>query len=151
MPAYRKSELWLSSLKLARMAALSLCTTALSSAIVLDARTLRMNCFTVVQPHQYCCLDIALHYPRSHIHELMFGSLSATSCTVLKSVCGYSFSRPIFHLSPLLVRIPCGLPKKYVGWVHKWSLSSIVVISSLIIGSTSGLHCYHGRGLETMH
>lgn len=29
------------------MAALSFCTTALSSAIVLAARTLRMNCFTV--------------------------------------------------------------------------------------------------------
>ena len=36
----------LSSLKLARMAALSFCTTALSSAIVLAARTLRINCFT---------------------------------------------------------------------------------------------------------
>ena len=40
--------LWspLSSLKLARMAALSFCTTDLSSAIVLEARTLRMNCLT---------------------------------------------------------------------------------------------------------
>ena len=36
----------LSSRKLARMAALSFCTTALSSAIVFEARTLRMNCFT---------------------------------------------------------------------------------------------------------
>ena len=36
----------LSSLKLARIAALSFCTTALSSAIVFEARTLRMNCFT---------------------------------------------------------------------------------------------------------
>ena len=41
--------LWspLSSLKLARIAALSFCTTDLSSAIVFEARTLRMNCFTV--------------------------------------------------------------------------------------------------------
>jgi hypothetical protein len=39
-------ESWLSSLKLARMAALSFCTTALSSAMVLEARTLRMNCLT---------------------------------------------------------------------------------------------------------
>jgi hypothetical protein len=39
-------ESWLSSLKLARMAALSFCTTARSSAMVLEARTLRMNCFT---------------------------------------------------------------------------------------------------------
>jgi hypothetical protein len=37
----------LSSLKLALMAALSFCTTARSSAIVLEARTLLMNCFTV--------------------------------------------------------------------------------------------------------
>jgi hypothetical protein len=37
----------LSSLKLARMAALSFWTTARSSAIVLAARTFRMNCFTV--------------------------------------------------------------------------------------------------------
>lgn len=36
----------LSSRKLALMAALSFCTTARSSAMVLDARTLRMNCFT---------------------------------------------------------------------------------------------------------
>lgn len=40
--------LWspLSSLKLARMAALSFWTTARSSAMVFEARTLRMNCFT---------------------------------------------------------------------------------------------------------
>lgn len=36
----------LSSLKLALMAALSFCTTARSSAIVFEARTLLMNCFT---------------------------------------------------------------------------------------------------------
>ena len=36
----------LSSLKLALIAALSFCTTALSSAIVFEARTPRMNCFT---------------------------------------------------------------------------------------------------------
>lgn len=39
-------ESWLSSLKLARMAALSFWTTARSSAIVFAARTFRMNCFT---------------------------------------------------------------------------------------------------------
>lgn len=44
--SYLTLESPLSSLKLARMAALSFCTTALSSAIVLEARTLRMNCFT---------------------------------------------------------------------------------------------------------
>lgn len=43
-----KSELWLSSLKLARIAALSFCTTALSSAIVLADLTLRMNCLTTL-------------------------------------------------------------------------------------------------------
>jgi len=43
----RTFESWLSSLKLARMAALSFCTTARSSAMVLAARTFRMNCFTV--------------------------------------------------------------------------------------------------------
>lgn len=39
-------ESWLSSLKLALMAALSFWTTARSSAMVFAARTLRMNCFT---------------------------------------------------------------------------------------------------------
>lgn len=39
----------LSSLKLARIAALSFCTTARSSAMVFEARTLRMNCFTETQ------------------------------------------------------------------------------------------------------
>lgn len=43
---YRLSGSWPSSRKLALMAALSFCTTALSSAIVLAARTLRMNCLT---------------------------------------------------------------------------------------------------------
>ena len=43
----RTFESPLSSRKLARMAALSFCTTALSSAMVFDARTLRMNCLTV--------------------------------------------------------------------------------------------------------
>ena len=38
----------LSSLKLALIAALSFCTTARSSAMVFEARTLRMNCFTRV-------------------------------------------------------------------------------------------------------
>lgn len=47
MCSYRKSELCDSSLKLALMAALSFCTTARSSAMVLAARTLRMNCLTV--------------------------------------------------------------------------------------------------------
>ena len=51
--SYRRSELWLSSLKLARIAALSFCTTARSSAIVFEARTLRMNCFTVTHLHQH--------------------------------------------------------------------------------------------------
>jgi hypothetical protein len=46
---YRILESWLSSLKLALIAALSFCTTARSSAIVLEARTLRMNCLTM------CC------------------------------------------------------------------------------------------------
>jgi len=45
---YLTLELWLSSRKLALMAALSFCTTALSSAIVLAALTLRMNCLTAV-------------------------------------------------------------------------------------------------------
>jgi hypothetical protein len=43
---YLTFESPLSSLKLALMAALSFCTTARSSAIVFEARTLRMNCFT---------------------------------------------------------------------------------------------------------
>lgn len=43
---YRTLESWLSSRKLARMAALSFCTTARSSAMVLAARTLRINCLT---------------------------------------------------------------------------------------------------------
>lgn len=47
---YRRSELWLSSLKLALIAALSFCTTARSSAMVFAARTLRINCFTA---HRY--------------------------------------------------------------------------------------------------
>jgi hypothetical protein len=34
------------------MAALSFCTTARSSAMVLEARTLRMNCFTVASSRQ---------------------------------------------------------------------------------------------------
>jgi hypothetical protein len=45
--AYRTLESWLSSLKLALIAALSFCTTALSSAIVFAARTFRMNCLTM--------------------------------------------------------------------------------------------------------
>lgn len=45
----------LSSLKLALIAALSFCTTALSSAMVLEARTLRMNCFTIFN----CQLDMS--------------------------------------------------------------------------------------------
>jgi hypothetical protein len=44
--SYLTLESPLSSLKLALMAALSFCTTARSSAIVFEARTLRMNCFT---------------------------------------------------------------------------------------------------------
>lgn len=43
---YLTFESPLSSLKLALIAALSFCTTARSSAIVLEARTFRMNCFT---------------------------------------------------------------------------------------------------------
>jgi hypothetical protein len=43
---YLMFESPLSSLKLALMAALSFCTTARSSAMVFEARTLRMNCFT---------------------------------------------------------------------------------------------------------
>lgn len=43
---HRTPESWLSSRKLARMAALSFCTTARSSAMVFAARTFRMNCFT---------------------------------------------------------------------------------------------------------
>jgi hypothetical protein len=35
------------------MAALSFCTTARSSAMVLEARTLRMNCFTIQNPVSY--------------------------------------------------------------------------------------------------
>jgi len=54
--AYRKSELWLSSLKLALIAALSFCTTARSSAMVFAARTLRMNCFTVNRYGQRHCM-----------------------------------------------------------------------------------------------
>lgn len=46
MGTYRVLGSWLSSLKLARMAALSFWMTARSSAIVLAARTLRINCFT---------------------------------------------------------------------------------------------------------
>ena len=49
---YLRSELWLSSRKLARIAALSFCTTARSSAMVLEARTLRMNCFTIASYRQ---------------------------------------------------------------------------------------------------
>lgn len=45
--AYLMFESPLSSLKLARIAALSFCTTARSSAIVFEARTFRMNCFTM--------------------------------------------------------------------------------------------------------
>jgi hypothetical protein len=45
--SYLTLESPLSSLKLALIAALSFCTTARSSAIVFEARTLRMNCFTV--------------------------------------------------------------------------------------------------------
>lgn len=44
-------ESWLSFLKLERIAALSFCTTARSSAIVFAARTFRMNCFTRVSQH----------------------------------------------------------------------------------------------------
>ncbi len=44
--AYLTLESPLSSLKLALIAALSFCTTARSSAIVFEARTLRINCFT---------------------------------------------------------------------------------------------------------
>lgn len=55
----RTLESPLSSRKLARIAALSFCTTARSSAMVFDARTLRMNCFTMrssVQPTgKLCC------------------------------------------------------------------------------------------------
>jgi hypothetical protein len=47
-------ESWLSSLKLARMAALSFCTTARSSAMVLAARTLRMNCLTGEASERAC-------------------------------------------------------------------------------------------------
>jgi hypothetical protein len=59
----------LSSLKLALIAALSFCTTARSSAIVLAARTLRMNCFT---EHGQCQLGIPLQpsymssWPKKH-------------------------------------------------------------------------------------
>ena len=51
-------ESWLSSLKLARMAALSFCTTALSSAIVFAARTFRMNCFTFRSYHVSAMLPL---------------------------------------------------------------------------------------------
>jgi hypothetical protein len=44
--SYLTLESPLSSLKLALIAALSFCTTARSSAIVLEARTFRINCFT---------------------------------------------------------------------------------------------------------
>lgn len=44
--SYLTLESALSSLKLALIAALSFCTTARSSAMVFEARTLRMNCFT---------------------------------------------------------------------------------------------------------
>jgi hypothetical protein len=47
LATYLTFESPLSSLKLALIAALSFCTTARSSAIVFEARTLRMNCFTV--------------------------------------------------------------------------------------------------------
>jgi hypothetical protein len=46
LATYLTFESPLSSLKLALMAALSFCTTARSSAMVFEARTLRMNCFT---------------------------------------------------------------------------------------------------------
>jgi len=45
---YLMFESPLSSRKLARIAALSFCTTARSSAIVFEARTFRMNCFTII-------------------------------------------------------------------------------------------------------
>ena len=48
----RTFESPLSSRKLARMAALSFCTTARSSAMVFEARTLRMNCLTTVLSDQ---------------------------------------------------------------------------------------------------
>lgn len=47
--AYRMLWSPLSSRKLARMAALSFWMTARSSAMVFAARTLRMNCFTMVE------------------------------------------------------------------------------------------------------
>lgn len=46
-------ESWLSFLKLERIAALSFCTTARSSAIVFAARTFRMNCFTMFFQHMH--------------------------------------------------------------------------------------------------
>ena len=67
---YRRSELWLSSRKLARMAALSFCTTARSSAMVLEARTLRMNCFTVDVGRQLSwlvALIAALRHTGAHL------------------------------------------------------------------------------------
>lgn len=60
-PSYLTLGSLLSSLKLALMAALSFCTTALSSAIVFEARTLRMNCFTAsVQPRPSSILEFIL-------------------------------------------------------------------------------------------
>ncbi len=69
--------LWsaLSSRKLARMDALSFWMTALSSAIVFAARTLRMNCLTVgfrvCQRVASCAGLWALG--RCHLRELMMG------------------------------------------------------------------------------
>jgi len=85
----------LSSLKLALMAALSFCTTARSSAIVFDARTLRMNCFTVEYQSLLVSWGIGCR-TRTHLRgksPSSVGALLAGQAPVRPRDC-----LPVFHL-----------------------------------------------------
>ena len=65
------------------MAALSFCTTARSSAMVFEARTLRMNCFTVINFNQPLPALTMLHigYTGVAIQELILAASQTFACS----------------------------------------------------------------------
>ena len=100
---YLTLESPLSSRKLARIAALSFWTTARSSAIVFEARTLRMNCFTIVliryklRPHRIQAYENSCWLRREH---------GARNCLAAWSVSGrcrhYSKASAVINAVTLL-------------------------------------------------
>lgn len=131
--AYRTLESWLSSLKLALIAALSFCTTALSSAIVFAARTFRMNCLTVVALYQLWVAN-----GRSRLRELML-AVSRTPSWSLKVVARRGIGG--WQLNRLEGRIhPRSWNLLYIPWAGFNRASCRCWVSTRYLGRCFGLN-----------